>query len=478
MFNKNKFLSSSLIILAVFLVSFFIQIDSAKADCDSRSNYSCRINHSVADMTVQAYNHTYSVDNTSVSVANNTFIPLKTATEWDEFKINHPAHIVITEVPPCEGITSVSFYYRGSVETYNTVNNFSTSECWLDRNLGASQVATAIDDFSSYGDFFQWGRLDDGHQDRDSLTTYTLSTSDVPGHNLFIRTSGGGEPDWRDPRNDNLWQGETGINNPCPAGFRVPTLAELDSERQSWSSNNTSGAFNSPLKWSAGGVRTNYDGPAGDIPLVGEGSYGYVWSSSVSGSVSESSYLLTALAGANTSYDQKRNFGQNVRCIKGDEDIIYHNLEYNSPGGGIIKGQTFQTVAHGDSGSEVTALALRGYQFTGWSDHIFHNPRIDTNVTSDINVTALFSKDAEPVPPPPPSDSTTYTLTYDPNGGTLTGESPQTVAYGDDGRTVSVTPRPGHFFDKWSDGVTTASRTDRDVTSDINVFAEYTMEVP
>ncbi len=29
---------------------------------------------------------------------------------------------------------------------------------WMDRNLGASQVATAIKDDKSYGYYYQWGR--------------------------------------------------------------------------------------------------------------------------------------------------------------------------------------------------------------------------------------------------------------------------------------------------------------------------------
>ncbi len=41
--------------------------------------------------------------------------------------------------------------------------------------------------------------------------------------------------DWRSPQNDNLWQGVNGINNPCPSGYRLPTEAELEAERLSWS---------------------------------------------------------------------------------------------------------------------------------------------------------------------------------------------------------------------------------------------------
>ncbi len=83
----------------------------------------------------------------------------------------------------------------------------------MDRNLGAARVATSSTDASSYGDLYQWGRLTDGHQLRNSDVTTVLSTSDAPGHANFIINAP--TPfDWRSPQNDNLWQGVNGINNP------------------------------------------------------------------------------------------------------------------------------------------------------------------------------------------------------------------------------------------------------------------------
>jgi hypothetical protein len=115
------------------------------------------------------------------------------------------------------GISTVTFNYKGNIVTYGTV--ISNNRCWLDRNLGAAQVATSSTDAAAYGDLFQWGRLDDGHQVRTSPTTTTLSNSDVPGHGNFILSPSTG--DWRSPQNNDLWQGVNGINNPCPDGFRL-----------------------------------------------------------------------------------------------------------------------------------------------------------------------------------------------------------------------------------------------------------------
>ena len=37
-------------------------------------------------------------------------------------------------------------------------------QTWMDRNLGARQVANAINDVFSYGNYYQWGRSADGHE--------------------------------------------------------------------------------------------------------------------------------------------------------------------------------------------------------------------------------------------------------------------------------------------------------------------------
>ena len=110
----------------------------------------------------------------------------------------------------------VIFNYRGEEVKYGKVENSETGRCWMDLNLGASRAATAPDDDEAYGDLFQWGRLDDGHQDRTSSTTSTLSSTDNPGHGDFILAPDS-PYDWRSTQNDDLWQGDGGINDPCPS---------------------------------------------------------------------------------------------------------------------------------------------------------------------------------------------------------------------------------------------------------------------
>lgn len=67
-----------------------------------------------------------------------------------------------------------------------------------------------------------------------------------------------------------------------------------------------------------------------------------------------------------------------------------------------------------------------------------------------------------------------YTLKYAAGeGGGVTGETEQVVKEGEDGSTVTAVADFGYKFVKWSDGVTTAERTDREVSEDITVTAEF-----
>jgi hypothetical protein len=63
--------------------------------------------------------------------------------------------------------------------TYGVVQALD-GKYWLDRNLGAKRVATAVNDSEAYGYYYQWGRGNDGHQFPTSATTTTLSSTDTP----------------------------------------------------------------------------------------------------------------------------------------------------------------------------------------------------------------------------------------------------------------------------------------------------------
>ncbi len=181
----------------------------------------------------------------------------------------------------------------------------STGQVWMDRNLGASRVATSSTDSAAYGYWYQWGRLTDGHQERLSdITAYNATSSeDVPGHSKFIIAGA----DWRNPSNDDLWQGLGNANNPCPQGFRVPTNDEWNNEIITWQNKNSSGAFDSPLKLVVAGTRARNNGDPS-----GEDSTGHYWSSDIA-ATGAYYFSFDSFAGENSTY---RAYGKSVRCIQ------------------------------------------------------------------------------------------------------------------------------------------------------------------
>jgi len=187
----------------------------------------------------------------------------------------------------------------------------ATGKIWMDRNLGATQAATGSNDAASFGDIYQWGRAADGHQLINSITTPTPSTSTTAANGYFVK--GVSQRDWLSTSNNNLWQGIDGINNPCPKGFRIPTKQEWVDEIATWSPNNSSGAYASPLKLPQTQKFRNFtDGGALNTDT-------YYWSSTVENVISVSyydkkSYVLQLSSLLIPSFE--RSYGFSCRCIQ------------------------------------------------------------------------------------------------------------------------------------------------------------------
>ena len=196
--------------------------------------------------------------------------------------------------------------YWGFCQPFNTVVS-KTGRIWMDRNLGASQVATSPTDEKSFGDLYQWGRPADGHQLRTSGTTTNLSSTDQPGNSLFI-LNGNAPQDWRVIQNNNLWQGLNGVNKVCPTGFRLPTNDEWGAEKNTWNTKNNAGAFSSPLKLPSPGGRTAQFGNIDGAGLIGD-----YWSSSAN---SNRSFVMVITNNIADLYFDPRAYGYSVRCIK------------------------------------------------------------------------------------------------------------------------------------------------------------------
>ena len=197
--------------------------------------------------------------------------------------------------------------------TYNTVTSPYTGKIWLDRNLGASQACTALDDTACYGDYYQWGRASDGHENNTSSNTLdgALAINLDVGHGDFILNT----TDWTALSLDDNgslratnWSKIDG-SSVCPVGYRVPTVQELRDETLDNNATpiaNNIDAYNNFLKLPSAGYRYGGDGS------LSQGS-GVVWSSGVA---SAGSHLLDfGSSSAGTGY-ASRAYGFSVRCLK------------------------------------------------------------------------------------------------------------------------------------------------------------------
>lgn len=137
--------------------------------------------------------------------------------------------------------------------------------------------------------------------------------------------------------------------------------------------------------------------------------------------------------------------------------------------GGSISGEGEQLVSYGFDSTQVIATPDIGYEFVAWSDGWTDGDpentppakRFDSNITADLSVTATFQLKQ-------------VTLTYEAGvGGTISGETVQTLLYGEDASEVIAVPNTGYDFVRWSDGLLAPQRTDRLVTQTITRTATF-----
>jgi uncharacterized protein (TIGR02145 family) len=197
----------------------------------------------------------------------------------------------------------------------------TTGKVWMDRNLGASRPGISATDYKAFGCLYQWGRGNDGHASINwtSATTgtpvygsfTTVTSSNTPGHAVFIRGTSATNFDWRSPKNDALWQGVNLVNNPCPTSFHVPSGAEFYNELIAYGISNTATAYtngpNGGFKFVDKGFRQ-----FGDASILKD-TNSYYWTTNLNGA---NVYYRNFKSSETNSFSTVRTMGFSVRCVR------------------------------------------------------------------------------------------------------------------------------------------------------------------
>ena len=140
-----------------------------------------------------------------------------------------------------------------------------------------------------------------------------------------------------------------------------------------------------------------------------------------------------------------------------------YTVNYYADDGGYILGETTQIIEKNSAGTPVTAIANQGYTFTKWSDGVLEATRYENKISATLYLTALFSKNEE-----------MFTVQYKAEeGGSILGLSEQQVLKNESTSSVTAVANIGYKFTGWSDGIETPSRIDSDITTNINLTAQF-----
>lgn len=242
----------------------------------------------------------------------------------------------------------VSLTYQNQTVSYKTVRAADGYE-WLQQNLGSSNVATSIADEGARGDYFQYGRWDDGHQLKTSQTTDVYPTPNNPvglGNGTPQFYIGGGTPwnsDYKgwfaNPDQNDTWSAKNlsevtehnGID-PCKAigdNWEMPSEADWDVVMQK------ENIFPRPVGATNGGIVRGFEsnlkiagaGSRKDLGWAFEGTRAYIWTKSASTNPNFYRFVyLGAAASSTTGFGgDAKSFGYSIRCVNKSNNTLAVN---------------------------------------------------------------------------------------------------------------------------------------------------------
>src|SRR5215217_4537008 len=236
---------------------------------------------------------------------------------------NAPASRPTADPGPTIGSTGVvNFIYKGQPVAYKTVRA-KDGKIWLQQNLGSPQVAFHEMDQASYGDYFQWGRWDDGHQASNSPTITggpsLLNPSNIQSGNTNFITGTTANTGWWSVGGlaSDTWSGTavslTNGKDPCAAlgtGWRLPTAAEWQNISIQEDLFGTLAAFQSNLKLPTAGYRLS---PGGFV--FQNGDIGYYWTSNAADNSHAKVFFFDNVYHAEVTTSARAQ-GLSCRCVK------------------------------------------------------------------------------------------------------------------------------------------------------------------
>ena len=177
-------------------------------------------------------------------------------------------------------------------------------------------------------------------------------------------------------------------------------------------------------------------------------------------------------------------FGLMTACAPDDPEPDPEPTTYTvtfDANGGTLSGSATVEVEEGEKITGAPTASRDGYTFDGWFTAATGGDEIDLStytVTKDVTLYAQYTEDEEPGPGPGPQpEPETYTVTFDANGGTLSGNATVEV---EEGKTIAGAPtagKDGYTFDGWFDAATGGNKIDLStytVTKDVTLYAQYT----